>query len=229
LIIEPATNDATWAAFCAAMNNMNFELEWIVSLPIQYVDYMDLSLIIQNAIITTALYEKPSNHHLYIPPHSCHPPGLLVGMVFGMVNRLYTLVSDEESIKTSIIAYFRHLQRRGYQHMDLHPLFQSAIKRSKENDLHPPPASDPSDSQKVQFFHIQYRPMNLPAGTIQSAWRNTIANPSNKILLLDIIGHHDVECGIDRLIVAYHRPPTLSNLLSYRKMKNTCPPVSSYL
>jgi hypothetical protein len=52
-------------------------------------------------------------------------------MVFGMVNRLYTLVSDEESIKTSIIASFRHLQRRGYQPRDLHPLFQSAIKRSK--------------------------------------------------------------------------------------------------
>jgi hypothetical protein len=74
LIINPATNDTTWTAFCAAMNNMNFELEWIVSPPSQSVDYMGLSLNIQNARITTALYEKPSNHHLYIPPHSCHPP-----------------------------------------------------------------------------------------------------------------------------------------------------------
>jgi hypothetical protein len=82
------------------------------------------------------------------------PPSLLGGMVFGMVNRLYTLVSDEESIKTSIIASFRHLQRRGYQPRDLFPLFQSAIKRSKENALHTPSASDPSDLQKVQFFHI---------------------------------------------------------------------------
>jgi hypothetical protein len=131
LIIDPATNDATWTAFCAAMNNMNFELEWIVSPPSQSVDYMDLSLSIKNARITTTLYEKPSNHHLYIPPHSCHPPGLLGGMVFGMVNRLYTLVSDEASIKTSIIASFRHLQRRGYQPRDLHPLFQSAIKRAE--------------------------------------------------------------------------------------------------
>jgi hypothetical protein len=49
-------------------------------------------------------------------------------MVFGMVNRLYTLVSDETSIKTIIIESFRHLQRRGYQPRDLHPLFQSAIK-----------------------------------------------------------------------------------------------------
>jgi hypothetical protein len=229
LIINPSTNDATWTAFCAAMNNMDFELEWIVSPPSQPVDYMDLSLSIQNARITTTLYEKPSDHHLYTPPHSGHPPGLLGGIVFGMVNRLYTLVSDEASIKTSIIASFRHLQRRDYLPRDLHPLFQSAIKRSKENALHPPPAKDPADLQKVQFFHIGYHPMNLPAHTIQSAWRNTISNPPNKIPLSENVGHQGVVCGIDRLIVAYHRPPNLSNLLSYRKLKNTGPPLSSYL
>jgi hypothetical protein len=206
LIIDPATNDATWTAFCAAMNNMNFELEWIVSPPSQSVDYMDLSLSIKNARITTTLYEKPSNHHLYTPPHSCHPPGLLGGMVFGMVNRLYTLVSDEASIKTIIIASFRHLQRRGYQPRDLHPLFQSAIKRAKENALHLPPVNDPADLQKLQFFHIEYHPMNLPARTIQSAWKNTIAKPPNKIPLSEIIGHQGVVCGIDRLIVSYHQP-----------------------
>jgi hypothetical protein len=153
---------------------------------------MDLSLSIQNASITIALYEKPSNHHLYIPPHSCHPPGILGGVVFGMFNRLYTLVPDEERIKMSIITSFRHLQRRVYQPRELHPLFQSAIKRSKENALHPSPESDPSDLQKFQFFHIEYHPMNLPARTIQSAWRNTITNPPNKILLSEIIVHHGV-------------------------------------
>jgi hypothetical protein len=126
------------------MNTMNFELEWIVSPPSQSVDYMDLSLSIQNSRITTTLYKKPSNHHLYTPPHSCHPTGLLVGMV----NRLYTLVSDEASIKISIIASFHHLNLRGYQPRDLHTLFQYAIKQSKENALHPPPCKGPSRPPK---------------------------------------------------------------------------------
>jgi hypothetical protein len=56
LIIEPDTNDATWTAFRAAMNNINFKLEWMVSPPSQSVEYIDFSLSIQNARITTALY-----------------------------------------------------------------------------------------------------------------------------------------------------------------------------
>jgi hypothetical protein len=129
----------------------------------------------------------------------------------------------------SIIASFRHLQRRGYRPRDLHPSFNQPSSDPKRTLYNRPPASDPSYLQKVQFFHIEYHPMNLHARTTQYAWRNTITNPPNKIPLSEIIGHHGVVCGIDRLIVAYHRPPNLSNLLSYRKLKNTGPSVSSYL
>jgi hypothetical protein len=79
-ITNPNYNDATWEAFKAAMNNPDFTLEWIVSPPSQVVDFMDLTLSIQEDKIITTLYEKPSNFHLYIPPHSCHPPGLLRGI-----------------------------------------------------------------------------------------------------------------------------------------------------
>jgi hypothetical protein len=81
-ITNPDSNDATWEAFKAAMNNPAFTLEWIVSPGSHVVDFMDLTLSIQQDRIITTLYEKPSNFHLYIPPHSCHPPpGLLRGMV----------------------------------------------------------------------------------------------------------------------------------------------------
>jgi hypothetical protein len=91
-IQNPATNDETWEQFKAALNDDASTLEWIISSPSQVVEFMDMTLSIQHDIITTTLYEKPSNYHLYIPPHSCHPPGLPRGMVYGMVNHLHTLV-----------------------------------------------------------------------------------------------------------------------------------------
>jgi hypothetical protein len=171
---------------------------------------MDITLSIHQDRFTTTLYEKPSNYHLYIPPHSCHPPGLLRGMVYGMVNRLHTLVSHKSDRDARTISAFLHLQRRGYQPRDVHPLFSSAIAKAEDRITNPPPPTivHPEELSKIQLFNIEYYPMNIPARTIQSLWRNYIAAPPNKILLSDIVGHNGAACGIDRIVVAHHRPPT---------------------
>jgi hypothetical protein len=57
-ITNPDSNDATWEAFKAAMNNPDFTLEWIVSPPSQVVDFMDLTLSIKEYKTITTLYKK---------------------------------------------------------------------------------------------------------------------------------------------------------------------------
>jgi hypothetical protein len=88
----------------------DYGLTWIVSPLSHKVDFMDLTLRIDGASITTTLYEKPSNFNLYIPPHSCHPPGLLRGMLYGMLYRIYTLCSDQDDRKVRTTAFYHHLQ-----------------------------------------------------------------------------------------------------------------------
>jgi hypothetical protein len=155
-ITDPATNDATWAFFCNAMNDPLYSLEWIVSPQSHQVEFMDLTITLQDGKILTTLYEKPSSFHLYIPPHSCHPPGLLRGMVFGMMNRIHTLCTDKDAQKARAIAFFRHLQRRGFQPHDLYPLFNRAIVRAREYVANPPISQTTNDGlRSIQFFHIE--------------------------------------------------------------------------
>jgi hypothetical protein len=87
-ITDTATNTASWESYIQAMNSEDCGLASIVRLLSRKVDFMDLTLCIDGASIAITLYEKPSNFHLYIPPHSCHPPGLLRGMVYGMLYRI---------------------------------------------------------------------------------------------------------------------------------------------
>jgi hypothetical protein len=178
-----------------------------VSPPIQSVNYTDLTLAIKDGIITITMLKNPSNHHLYTPPRPCHPPGLLHGMVYRMINRLCTLVSDEEDTKARVMASVHQLQCHGYQPRDLHPLSQSAIKRAREKARNLP-TTEPTDLQTFQFFHIEYHPMNIMARIIQSTWQNSMVNPPNKKPLSVIIGHHGIECGIDHLIITHHTPYT---------------------
>ncbi|CAB9502816.1 expressed unknown protein [Seminavis robusta] len=76
-------NQLLWEGFQKAMNNNEYKLHWEFTELSSQVDFMDMTITLthDNKLVTT-LYEKPTNLYLYIPSHSCHPPGLLSGVVY---------------------------------------------------------------------------------------------------------------------------------------------------
>jgi hypothetical protein len=92
------------------MNHDAYQLKWIVSKLETKVDFMDLTISIQGEWIHVTLYEKPSNLHLYIPSHSCHPPGLLAGVVHGMIFCIYALWSDDNDKHARACELFQQLR-----------------------------------------------------------------------------------------------------------------------
>jgi hypothetical protein len=220
-----------WTEFQAAVNDPLFGLEWIVQPRSQSVDFMDLTISIRGNRLHTTLYEKPSNLHLYIPPHSCHPPGLLPGMVHGMVHRFFSLCTDDSDICQRIKDLYRALLRRGYQPAVLKPLLQKAISHTKEtlNRLGPATTSSSKDLRYAMLLHLRYHPLNPSSKELQHLWRTHISEPLYGRPLAELRNYNRIPLGINRLIIAYSRPPNLGNLLSYRKLKNHGPPVSSYV
>ena len=72
-------------------------LTWEFSERSKSIDFMDMTISINNSKrIETTLFEKRLNLHLYIPPHSAHPPGLLPRIVYSTLFRIFTLCSTEE-------------------------------------------------------------------------------------------------------------------------------------
>ena len=72
-------------------------LTWEFSERAKTIDFMDMTISINKSNkIETTLFEKRLNLHLYIPPHSANPPGLLPGIVYGTLFRIFTLCSDNE-------------------------------------------------------------------------------------------------------------------------------------
>ena len=140
MIVDADNNDARWTRFQAETNCPMYKLQWDFSPLSKTIDFMDLTLSIADGRVTTSLYEKPSNLHLYIPPHSCHPPGLLPGVVHGMIFCIFTLCSDPADMKARTIAFFRHLQRRSYQPTALRLLFRAVIARARTCLLYTSPS-----------------------------------------------------------------------------------------
>jgi hypothetical protein len=76
---------------------------------------MDLQKKIEGKKVVTSLFTKPMALHLYIPPHLCHAPGVLSGMVFGNVLRIHQLCSCASDIVIELKLFFHCLLDQGYQ------------------------------------------------------------------------------------------------------------------
>ena len=92
---NPQLDDSEWNKFKQKMNSFP-GVTWEFSERSKTVDFMDMTITINNSnMIDTTLFEKRLNLHLYIPPHSAHPPGLLPGIVYSTLLCIFTLCSCE--------------------------------------------------------------------------------------------------------------------------------------
>jgi hypothetical protein len=187
---------------------------------------MDLWLKIVGRKMVTSLYTKPMALHLYLPPHSCHAPGVLSGLIFGNVLLIHQLCSDAQDVVKEIKLFLHRLLDQGYQLTQLTPLFQKALDNAKAylrrmalDHLRVWSMREASHCQQV-FLHLPYHPANPSSKTIQKLWSSQVAATPGQPPLSHLTNEQGYSIPIKRLTIAWHCPPNLGNLLSYRKLHN---------
>lgn len=228
------TDAQQWETFQTIVNEMG--LTWEFSPLSHTVTFMDLNITLTNGRLTTSLYAKPMALHLYIPPSSCHTPGLTTGLIFGHFYRLFMLCSHEQDIEHEIYLFFNRLLDRGYSLPTLIPLFLNAEQKARKRrmqqlhrqqnlctglpqDTRYTASEDeaPLDSNSV-FLHLRYHPSNPSSHVIQKLWRRHMLMPMNEPPLFHLKNRAGFPVEIRRLIIAYSRAPNLGNMLSCRKI-----------
>lgn len=108
---------------------------------------------------------------------------------------------------------YDRLIARGYQHDLLKQTIEQAYKKISSEQHQQVPPSDTTKREHL-FFHTYYHPDDPPSSVIQRHFRDVMLHRLNRPNLPDLKNHESVPIGIKRLIVCYHRPPNLANLLS---------------
>ena len=229
---DPTIDEANWIRFKDTINASG--LRWIFSERKKSVVFMDLTISIENGKIVTSLYSKPLALYLYLPPHSCHAPGVLTGLVFGMILRIHRLCSKEEDIDKELHLFVSRLLDRGYDLDKLKPLIskaiynaQSYLAKSKEQRERLTKKKEEAAKSQVNF-HLPFHPSH-PTSAIKQAWKSLVWSPPNKTPLNQLtVGGHAIP--VKRFVLCHHRSPNIGNMLSYRKIdKRLGPKVSHYL
>ena len=150
-------------------------LTWEFSERAKTIDFMDMTICINKSNnIETTLFEKRLNLHLYIPPHSAYPPGLLPGIVYGTLFRIFTLCSNNEDKLQRTKVFFKRLIACGYKGNEIRPLFHKAITHAK---AYSGPTQAEDDDHNSVILHLPFHPNDPEKSRIQAEWRTHAAKP----------------------------------------------------
>ena len=86
-IIWLGITDEEWEEMKCDYNDFRI-LKWDFTMPATSVDFLDLTIWIENGKILTETYQKPNRPYLYIPPHSAHPPGCIKGTIYSLIKTI---------------------------------------------------------------------------------------------------------------------------------------------
>jgi len=80
-------------------------------------------------------------------------------------------------------------------------------------------APRPNNSQELVFLHLPYHPLDPPSMEIQALFcehllKENPCNPYTSIQLYRLSNGRGHNLGVHQMIVAYHHPPNLGNLLA---------------
>ena len=120
---------------------------------------------------------------LFIPPHSAHPPGILVGHIYGNLLRIFRLNSNEDDIIQDTLSFFDRFLVRGHKSEVLTPLFLKGIENARKYIATSNATRLKMKEQKLEeatrrlYLHIEYHPQNPSSSKIQQLFNNIVLNP----------------------------------------------------
>ena len=173
-------DDTEWTTFTDTMNAFP-RLTWEFSERSNTVDFMDMTITINNLNkIETTLFNKKMNLHLYIPPHSAHPTGLLPGIVYSTLFRIFTLFSSKDDKANCTKVFFKRLIARGYKGNKIRYLFHKAIDCVKTCIG---PTTENETNHNDVILHLPLHPKDPASFRIQQAWRTHVSKTKWKMPL----------------------------------------------
>ena len=111
-----------WSDFQARLNSWG-KLKWTNTGLVMSLEFLELRVTINNDnhFLEFQTFRKTQNLHLYISPHSAHPPDIIRSLIFSRVRAYYLHNTYQKDYVYNCYLLASYLQKRGWGWVDLAP------------------------------------------------------------------------------------------------------------
>lgn len=213
-------DDAEYKCFQVDTNNFGI-LTWDFGGGLSdSVDFLDLTISIDNGKISTKTFQKDLNLYQYIMPTSAHPPWMMPGIIYSLMKKYKRQNTYEHDYNDMAVKLFKRHVARGWDRATMKRYILDAderLRRPKPPTTNLAPSVPSTDNKDRLFLHMEYHPNDIPRRHVRAIYDDICKDTFEKRL------------GIKQLTIAYSRPRNVKDLLTRAKLHQAPgKPVSKY-
>ena len=131
------------------------------------ISFLDTTTTLQDGIMSTDIYCKPTDKHQYLSPQSCHPKHCSKSIPFSQALRVKRICSTEEKTKQRLGELRGHLKKRGYSNRNIKTGFKKAASVDRKVLLQ---YNKKKINKRVPFVLTYHPSFKNIARTIREHW-----------------------------------------------------------
>ena len=198
----------TWKAFKDDTNNFGI-LTWDFEEPSDCVNFLDLTISIEDSRIVTKTYQKSMNLYQYIMPQSNHPPRMMKGIIYSLMRNYHRQNTKFEDYRKMARLHFQRHADRGWDKKLVKSWIIAADEKIQATFKDPVPIHAPApnpDLDERLFIHFEYHKNDIPKSQVRRIYDQTCKDLFQEAL------------GVEQLTIAYSRSMNLQELLTKGKL-----------
>ena len=216
------------------INSLNDDLKFTMEIGEDQLCFLDLKITLNNNILSTTVYSKPTDSHLYLHSTSCHNQSTINGIPKGVALRLRRICSTDTEYREKTTEYSNYLSLRGYNEHTVNKAF-AKISSLPRDEARKKVTRD--QKQNLTVFATKYNPTGPNVKDIVKNHLHIIENQTELANLFpkgSIIVAHKKEQSLSNLLLRsdpynIKKDLTTNMEFGYRKCKKGCDSCNNYV
>ena len=143
--------------FLQSLNSINSGIQFTIEIGNESLCFLDLKITLNNGNLSTTVFSKPTDSHLYLHGDSCHPKSTKNAISIGVATRLKRICSSDEEFQVKSKEYKAYLAARDHDPTVIKKSFNTIANKSRE-DLRKKKVVELPTSRPV-IFTTQFNPI----------------------------------------------------------------------